>query len=192
MFDDPDEFLINILLPDGETDFLVKKSNTLATDLHREIIVRAGGRLEVNDSDVFSKFSCHHYVLNTCTLLHMGMYSGCFVTVEYYDSWTVYVNIPDGATLKVPCNASTTGSDLHQNVVHRASDYFETDASHLYSLFRGKHYGHLDEVSILDIGINDGCHVDVLVRVHGGVCVKNRSGGRKRKVISVSVENVGS
>ena len=114
----PDELLINVLLPNGGTDLVVTSSDTLATDLHREVIIRAGCQLEVNDSDVFSKFSGHHYVLDTHTLIDIGMYSGCFVSVRYCNSWIVYVDIPDGETLKISADASTTGRDLHHVVIH--------------------------------------------------------------------------
>lgn len=178
------ELLINISLPNGETDLVVRQGTDLASDLHREVILIAGNRLEVNDSDVLSKYGGHHYALDMRTLTDMGMYSGCSVSVQHCNRWvwTVLADIPNGATLKIPVAESTLASDFHKDVVQRAAEYFDSSPSDLYSLFRGKHYHHHKSLTIKDIGMYDKCRVDVMTRIKGGVCVKNRPGGTKRKV----------
>ena len=161
---------------------VVVQDDTSADDLHQLVTIVTAPLLEVNVTNVYSKFNGRSYVLDTCSLAELGMYHCCSVSVQYARGWTIYVEIPDGATLKVATDGDDLVAELHEDVVQRASEYFDCHPTNLYSLYNGKLYQHLVSATVKELGMFDGCHVVVHARIKGSICVKNRVGGRKRTV----------
>lgn len=179
-----DQWLINVLLPNHDTDLIVAHPRMSAMELYFRVCNSAAEMLEVGGDDIFSLYANRHYAAYKCSIAEFGFYNCCTVTVHYLHEWcwTIYCDIPDGKSITVAADDSMTPSELHSNVLEKAADYFDTDPGKLYSLFQGKCYSHHDSLTIKEFGFDDGSRVTVYPRLLGGVCVSNKRKGKRRTV----------
>lgn len=178
------DWLINVDLPNGESDLIIASASTPAMELYFDVISSAAEKLEVGVHDIRSLYAERHYAAHKCPIKDLGMYHCCTVTVDFLHDWNwkIIVDIPDGTSIKVHAEASMSPSELHDLVAERATDYLGVTPNEIYSLYRGKAYNMFDNVSLVDLGMHNGCSVTVYGRIRGGVCVANRVGGKRRGV----------
>jgi hypothetical protein len=152
--------------------------------LYFDVVSSAAEKLDVGIDDVRSLYAARHYAAYKCSIMDFGMYNCCTVTVEYRHEWNwrIFVHIPDGMHVKVHVDKSITPSELHDVVVDKAADYLDVRPDEIYSLYMDKAYNMFDNVSLVELGMHDGCTVTVYARLLGGVCVAHKACGKRKEV----------
>jgi len=178
------DWLINVNLPNGESDLIIAAPSTPAMQLYFNVVQSASEKLEVGIDDIRSLFAERHYAAYRCSIMDLGMHNCCTVNVEFLHDWhwNIMIDIPDGTSVKIQVEESISPSELHGIVVKRATDYLGVDPDEIYSLYNGKTYRTFKNISLAELGMHDGCSVTVYARLRGGACVANRVGGKRKEV----------
>lgn len=193
----PEEWLINLSLPVFRCgsyvghpidDMVVVHHELDAWEVYDIILSRASETIGCDEFDLLAFFDKRTFDYVDRSIQVIGFFNCCTVNVEVRNGWGLYVDLPrlpfHHPLMEAPLLIDPRDSCnvVNSRVLTVASSILLCDRKDLYVLFNGTPLRRCRSAEICLLGLRDGSHVTVHYRLRGGVCIAQRTSGRKRSV----------